>query len=112
VAQKVAVTLIDDLTGEAAEETVSFGLDGQSYEIDLSGKNAKGLRDALAQYIGAGRRVSGRGRAAGGASRRSGGADRQRAGEIRAWARKKGLQVNERGRIPADVVAKYEAANK
>ena len=60
MAQKVHIVLEDDLDGSPATETVSFGLDGKSYEIDLNDKNAGKLRDALAQYVGAGRSVGGR----------------------------------------------------
>jgi hypothetical protein len=110
MAQKINVTLEDDLTGGTADETVSFSLDGTSYEIDLTTKNAKGLRDALAPYVGAGRRASsGGGRRSG---RRSSSADRGRTQEIRAWAKKKGVKVSERGRISSDVVAQFEAANR
>jgi len=110
VAQKVNVTLVDDLTGEPADESVSFGLDGSGYVIDLSTKNAKSLRDALAPYVASARRDTGRrvrGRSSAAAS-----PNRQRTQEIRAWARKKGIKVSERGRIAADVIAQYESAHK
>ena len=108
MAQKVQVTLVDDLDGEsAADETVVFGLDGQAYEIDLTAANAAKLRDALAPYVGSARKTGRSGRSAGGA-RRSRGGD-SRVAEIRAWAKAQGLAVNERGRIPADIVAKYDA---
>lgn len=108
MAQKVHVLLVDDLDGGEAEETVTFGLDGVSYEIDLSSGNAKQMRETLASYVGAARRVSGRGRGRGRSSAaRSGG----RTAEIRAWAREKGLQVSERGRVPATVVAEYDKAH-
>ena len=108
MAQKVQVTLIDDLDGEStADETVSFALDGTSYEIDLTSKNADKLRDALAPYVGSARKA-GRSRSAGGAGRRSRGGD-SRVAEIRAWAKEQGLKINERGRIPADIVEKFDA---
>jgi hypothetical protein len=112
MAQKVTVLLVDDIDGGSADETVSFSLDGVSYEIDLSTKNAKTFRDALAQYVGQARRVGGRssgGRSARG-TRRSGGGD-NRTAEIREWARKNGHKVNERGRIPAAVVEAYDKAH-
>ena len=68
MAKKVTVTLVDDFDGEAAaDETVEFALDGVSYEIDLSSKNAAKLRGDLKQWVEAGRRVGGRrrGRSAG-----------------------------------------------
>ncbi|MBX6371823.1 MAG: Lsr2 family protein [Acidothermus sp.] len=73
MARQEVVTLVDDLDGSAAEETVRFGLDGETYEIDLSRSNARKLRDALAVYINAARRVRGRGRPA----RRAAGATRR-----------------------------------
>jgi hypothetical protein len=107
VAQRVHIVLEDDLDGSTADETVTFGLDGASYEIDLSKKNAAKLRDAMALYVGSGRRVSGRsGRK--GRSRASSGPS---ASEVRQWARDKGYDVSDRGRVPADVRAAYDAAN-
>lgn len=111
MAQKVQVILVDDLDGGSANETVSFSLDGTAYEIDLSTKNAQKLRDAFASYVGAARkagRTSGRGR---GARAGSAAADREQNQAIRAWAKKKGLKVSERGRIPADIVEKYHSAH-
>ena len=108
MAQKVQVSLVDDLDGSsAADETVSFWLDGTAYGIDLTHANAARLRDALAPYLGSARKAAGRpGRAAG--RRGSRGSD-SRVAEIRAWARAEGLQINDRGRIPAEIVAKYDA---
>ena len=96
MAQKVTVLLVDDIDGGSADETVSFSLDGVSYEIDLSTKNAKAFRDSLAQYVGT--------------ARRGRGGD-NRTAEIREWARKNGHKVNERGRIPAGVVEAYDKAH-
>jgi hypothetical protein len=111
MAQKVHIVLEDDIDGSEATQTVSFALDGTSYEIDLNDKNAAALRDAFAQYIGHGRKAS-----SGGGSRRgrrsssssSGGSS---ARDIRAWARANGHKVPDRGRIPSDVREAYEAAN-
>ena len=111
MAQKVTVQLVDDLDGGPADETVSFALDGVSYEIDLSSTNSAGLRDAFARYVGHARKVGGRssgGRTSGGARRRSGGDNRT--AQIRQWARANGHKVNERGRIPAAVIDAYEKA--
>jgi Lsr2 len=110
MAQKTVVTLVDDLDGGVADQTVTFGLDGTTYEIDLSTSNASQLRDALATYVGSARRSSGRSGGGGGrgrAGRRSGG----NSAAIRAWAREQGLKVNERGRIPGDIVTQYEKAH-
>ena len=110
MAQKVTVLLVDDIDGGTADETVSFSLDGVSYEIDLSAKNAGKFRDAMAQYVGQARRVGGRaGSARGGRGRRRGGDNRT--AEIREWARKHNHKINERGRIPASVVEAYEKAH-
>jgi hypothetical protein len=108
VAQKTQVILIDDIDGGDAAETVSFALDGTSYEIDLSAKNAAELRDAFASYVGAARKVASRGSSS---RRRRAGSGDNRTAQIRAWARSKNLKVNERGRIPADIVAQYDAAH-
>jgi hypothetical protein len=110
MAQKVSIVLVDDLDGSQADETVSFGLDGTSYEIDLNDTNAATLRDALSGYIGHGRKVGAaprRGRkssaapAAGGPSAR----------EIRDWARSNGHDVPDRGRVSAEVREAYAAAH-
>ena len=115
MARKVQVILSDDLDENlSADETVSFALDGTNYEIDLSDKNAKEMRDAFSRYVHAARKVGrGSGRASGGGrSRATGGRmDREQAGAIRDWARKNGHQVSDRGRIPASVVEAYEAAH-
>ncbi|KAA5829608.1 Lsr2 family protein [Saccharopolyspora hirsuta] len=118
MAQKVTVTLVDDLDGGQADETVEFGLDGVSYQIDLSADNASELRDALANYVSNARRAGGRkkpGPRPGSGGARSGGgstsADREQNQAIREWARKRGLKVSDRGRIPADIVEQYHQAN-
>jgi hypothetical protein len=111
MAQKTVVLLQDDLDGGTADETVSFALDGVAYEIDLSAKNAGKLRDALATYVSAARRTGGRAtRGRGRAAARGGG--QPSTSEIRAWAREQGLDVSERGRIPAAIVEQYEKAHK
>jgi nucleoid-associated protein Lsr2 len=115
MAQKVTVSLVDDMDGSTAAETVEFGLDGVSYEIDLSDGNAKKLRDALAGYVSAARRAGGRRRSAGGGGTRrasgGGGArpsvDREQNAAIREWARKQGMKISDRGRIPAEVLEAY-----
>ncbi len=114
MAQRVNIILVDDIDGSDATQTVAFGLDGASYEIDLNDGNASALREALAPYLGHARKVT-RGGAGAKRSGRStassstdGGAS---AKEIREWARANGHDVPERGRIPADVREAYEAAN-
>ncbi len=111
MAQKVKVELIDDLDGGKAEETVTFGLDGRGYDIDLSGKNAKALRKVLAPYIGSARKVSGRRQSQNG-TRGSAAGRGPTTQEVREWARSQGIAVADRGRIPADLVERFQAATK
>jgi hypothetical protein len=115
MAKKVTVTLVDDFDGEGpADETVEFSIDGVSYEIDLSAKNAKKLRDDLKQWTEAGRRVGGRRRgrsaAATGRAAGRGSIDREQSAAIRDWARRNGHKVSTRGRIPAEVIDAFHAA--
>ncbi|GAA3994476.1 MULTISPECIES: Lsr2 family protein [Allokutzneria] len=115
MAEKVIRTLVDDLDGSEAEETVEFAIDGVSYEIDLSGGNAGKLRDSLADFIASSRKVGGKRRSAGGRSGarpgRPAAADREQNQAIREWARKRGMKVSDRGRIPADVLESYHNEN-
>jgi Lsr2 len=116
MAQKVTVTLVDDLDGGTAEETVEFGIDGMAYEIDLSAGNAGKLRGSLADYVSNARKAGGRRKAAGPARRASAGAgrasvDREQNAAIREWARKNGYNVSDRGRIPAEVLDAYHKGN-
>lgn len=115
MAKKVTVTLIDDVDGEAAaDETVEFGIDGVSYEIDLSASNASKLRDELEIWVSSARRVSGRRRAkiSLNASAPKGRAvvDREQTAAIREWARRNGHKVSTRGRISADITEAYNKA--
>jgi hypothetical protein len=109
MAQKTIVQLIDDLDQGAADETVSFGLDGTNYEIDLSTKNAAKLRDALATYVASGRRARGPGARTAASGRRGRGArgDREQTQAIREWARKNGHKIGEKGRIPSHILEAY-----
>jgi hypothetical protein len=110
MARKVEVRLIDDLDSGPADESITFGLDGTDYEIDLSSKHAKELRGALERYISAAKRVS-RGRVSSGSVRvrRSSRADREQNQAIREWAIRKGLEVAPRGRIAQSVLEQYQA---
>ncbi|WP_329050742.1 Lsr2 family protein [Amycolatopsis sp. NBC_01488] len=111
MAQKVLVEILDDIDGSTAAQTVQFGLDGVTYEIDLSDGNASALRDELARYIAAGRRVGGRKvRVATGQSTTTSTTDRERNQQIRAWANANGYEVSERGRLSSEVIAAYEQA--
>ena len=109
MAQKVQTFFIDDFDGSEAEGTVLFGLDGTQYEIDLNTSHAKELRTTLARYIDAGRKVTSAARRAGQSGRKNP-ADGISNTEARIWAKAHDLEVKDRGRVPADVLAQYRAA--
>ena len=121
MAQKVEVMLVCDLHDDEVEgdETVAFGLDGSAYEIDACAEHAGALRDAMAPYVGAGRRAgrsssapARRGRSTGrAAAAGSTAAGKERTQDIREWARSHGHTISERGRLPGAVVAAYQAAH-
>ena len=117
MAQQVDVRYVDDLDGSEASSTVSFALDGRSYEIDLSDANAAKLRDSLAAFIGAARRAGGSGRrgrtqrATSEKDEQPSRSSREHTAAIRSWARENGHDVSERGRIPKAVVEAYQAAH-
>ncbi|GGL41057.1 Lsr2 family protein [Planomonospora sp. ID91781] len=111
MAKQIQEILIDDLDGGEATQTVSFAIDGTSYEIDLSDVNAKKLREHLAPFVASARRDL----SAGAPKRRRGGAtralSREKSADIRAWAKQHGHPVSERGRIASKIVEQYEAAH-
>ncbi len=108
MATRTTITLEDDLDGGPAAETVRFGLGSAEYEIDLSAANAGRFRSQLAPFIDHARRA--------GRSQRSRpartAAGRQDSAAIRAWAKEHGIEVSDRGRIPASVTAQYEATRR
>lgn len=106
--RKTVVVLEDDIDGSEATETLNFGLDGVEYEIDLNQGHANELRETLSRYTKAARKISG-GRDRVNRKSSNTGPD---AKAIRKWAVDQGLQVNTRGRIQADIVGKYEAAQR
>lgn len=108
MAQRVQVLLVDDLDGGVADETISFGLDGVSYEIDLSKSNAAKLRDTLGEWTGHARRAGGR-RATGRRAAASG--RRQDLNAIREWGRQNGFKVSDRGRVSGELQDAYDKAN-
>jgi hypothetical protein len=109
MATKTEIVLVDDLTGDPADTTVTFALDETEYEIDLSNDNAGELREAFSRYVEAGRKVTSRG-----GRRRAQVAKPTYSGydpaAVRAWAAGQGIEVSPRGRIKADVVQRYRAA--
>ena len=108
MAQKIQTLFIDDIDGGEAAGTVRFGLDGTEYEIDLSSKHDQELRAALGTYVAHARKLGGsarRGAVRGG--RKPSTVDTV---AVRSWARENGYDIKDRGRVPADLVAKYREA--
>lgn len=103
MATKTVVTLVDDLNGSDADETIAFAIDGTNYEIDLSADNAAAFRAALQPYVDAARAIPRRGR--------RGTATTATPKQIRDWAEANGIDVPARGRIPATVLERYRDAN-
>jgi hypothetical protein len=121
MAQRTIVQLTDDLDGKSIPdgkgETIRFGLDRTDYEIDLTDKNAKALREVIGKYVAAARRTgsNSRGTARGAGSRRGTGPNSTGRDydpkAVRAWAESQGIEVSQRGRVPADLIARYQGAN-
>jgi hypothetical protein len=110
MARKVTVTLVDDLDGRSgSDETVQFGLDGVSYEIDLSKQHAKQLREDLQAWIRPSRRMGGRRRRSSKSGPPRAAVNRESAA-IREWARRNGYQVPARGRIPIALVDAFASS--
>jgi Lsr2 len=111
VAQKIQTLFIDDLDGSEAEATIRFALDGTEYEIDLNAEHAQALRDALARYVHAARRAGGGARrpARGGRQAPAGGVDSTK---VREWAKAQGIEVKDRGRVPAELMVKFKTATE
>ena len=108
MAQQIQTLFIDDIDGGAAEGTVRFALDGTNYEIDLSSKHSDELHTALRQYVDRARQVGGTARRPSIRSgRRPSTVDTV---SVRAWARENGYEIKDRGRVPAELVARYQAA--
>jgi hypothetical protein len=119
VAQKVLTTLQDDIDGTKASETVTFALDGVTYQIDLNARHANKLRKTFAPFISAGRRVGGRStrRAVVATKSGSGRAKTMTAAPtpvdpaaVRAWAAANKIKVSPRGRVPSAVIEQFRAA--
>jgi hypothetical protein len=110
VAQRTEIVFTDDLDGGPADETVRFGIDGTQYEIDLSKTHADELRSALQPFVDSARR------AAAGSAKRAARPAARRAGptpsDVRAWARSEGIEVKDKGRVPAELVVKFQAAGQ
>ncbi|KAA2255984.1 Lsr2 family protein [Solihabitans fulvus] len=113
MAQKTIVQLFDDLDGSTGEDiqTVSFALDGVTYEIDLSEANAAKLRDGIAEFVASGRRLGGRAKRGSAPASSGSGRTKEQTQAIREWARGNGFDLSDRGRIPANVIEAFEAAH-
>jgi hypothetical protein len=108
MAQRIQTLFIDDIDGGAAEGTVRFAFDGTDYEIDLSSKHSDELHTALRKYVEHARKV-------GGTARRSSNRGGRKPSTldtvaVRSWAREHGYDIKDRGRVPANLVAKYQEA--
>jgi hypothetical protein len=114
VAREVIEKLIDDLDGGDAAETVTFGLDGATHEIDLSKKNAAAFRKSLTRYVSAARRSSASSRSARSKAAPSTNGSKPKRDfdilQLREWARANKVAVPTRGRIPNSVVDQYKQA--
>jgi len=112
MAQKIQTLFIDDIDGGEAEGTVRFGLDGTEYEIDLSSAHSKALRKAAEKYIAAGRKVGGPPRRRGPGNGRKNSTGGPSPSEVREWAKAQGIEVRDRGRVPSELVVKFQAASR
>ena len=104
MAQKTEILYIDDIDGSPADGTIRFALDGTAYEIDLNKKHADQLAKVIRPYVDAARKVPSSRQSAHGAR-----PARHNQSDVRAWARAQGLQVSNRGRLPANLLARYES---
>jgi len=111
MAKRTTVVIHDDLDGSEGASTVKFGLDGKSYEIDLSEAHEKELRKALEKYLAAATAVTLHGAAASGRRKYGTGPARRDTKHIREWLRSQGVEISDRGRIPTDLMNRYNAAH-
>jgi hypothetical protein len=115
MARKETVVTLDDLSGASGAKLKKFGLDGVSYEIDLTDDNARQLDEALAEYVSAARKAIDT-PATRSAARKADAAElaanREKNRQIKQWARENGYSVSDRGRIPVNVLAAWKDANE
>jgi hypothetical protein len=107
MAQRMEVQFIDDIDGSPADATVNFAIDSSPYEIDLSAAHAEEFRSALQPYLAAARKVSGATRRASKTARST----RPSPSAVREWAKSEGIKVSNRGRVPGELVVKFQEAN-
>ena len=112
MAQKVSVTFACDYDSKEIPEgehmTRAFSLDGRDYEIDLCEKHSQRFDDALKRFSDRARKVTGRVSR----TKRRTAANRQHSADVRAWAKRSGIEVSDRGRIPANVIERYDASHR
>ena len=106
MAQQIQTLFVDDIDGSEAEGTVRFGLDGTDYEIDLSVEHREELNKALAAYVAHARKAGGPRRFARGRHGTSASDTRK----AREWAKEQGIDIKERGRVPANILEQYRQA--
>lgn len=106
--KKTEVILVDDIDGSSADRTITFAVNGVSFEIDLNEEHATELLEDFAKWESHARRVGGR--TAAPRRRRAAASAPSEAAQIRAWAQEEGIEVSDRGRIPTPIVEKYHAA--
>ena len=108
MAQKVSIEYIDDIDGSPLGdngETIEFGFEGKNYQIDLNEKHARKFREAMAEYVENGTRVTGR-KSSGRSAQKTSSVDNK---AVREWARLEGYEISDRGRIPAEIIDAYNA---
>jgi hypothetical protein len=106
MAQRTQVVFTDDIDGSEAAGTVRFGLTSATCELDLSTKNADKLAKILQPYIAAARKAGGSPRRAARNPRTAGPTPQ----EVRTWARAEGIDVKDRGRVPTELIVRFQAA--
>ena len=107
MAQRMEVQFIDDIDGGPADTTVHFAVDGTAYEIDLSAAHAAEFRASMERFVAGARRVSSSSRRPGRSARSA----RPSPSTVREWARSEGIKVSDRGRVPAELVVRFQEAN-
>lgn len=112
MARKTIQMLVDDIDGSEATQTVTFGLDGATYEIDLNDEHAAALRESMEEWVAKAHRVAGRANRRRGAAAGRSSTSSSENQKIRDWAREHGHEVSDRGRISAEIREAYAATLK
>lgn len=96
MARKIITQVTDDIDGTEGAETVTFSVEGVSYEIDLSEKNREKFLKTVAPYIEAGTKIGGKAKG-----------KKTDLSAVREWAAENGYEVSPRGRVPQNVLDAY-----